>query len=129
MTNEYNASRKINDGYETQLKVLCRLYKEENRKLRKELDLLNLELMVSKGNSQTSKRYKTDKPVQNPKVNQLNVSRASYDHFPIILSTQSTFISKILYPTKKLAYYYAVLGVKGTAKKIGRFLKKKRSKN
>ncbi|CAH8719287.1 hypothetical protein M5W83_07105 [Paenibacillus thiaminolyticus] len=126
MSNDYSASRKKKNYCETQLKAICKLYQEENRELRQQVDILNLELMKCKGSGSTSRRHFAEKPVQNPKVSHLNISTASYDQFPIILSSESSFFSKVLYPTKKLAYYYAVLGIKGTAKKIGGYLKKKR---
>lgn len=95
--------------------------KEENRRLSETIDKLTLELLLlrevvrDKGNGKSNRR--TTKEAIKPTV-KVSSTNGTESKFPVVLSENAKFYSRLLYPTKKLAYYYAVLGVKNTIKII-----------
>jgi hypothetical protein len=92
--------------------------KEENRQLRKMLDEQTLELLALR----TAYNGKDNsKQISNKSKNNKNTVKSTFGHaglnalvFPVVLPENAKIFSRLLYPTKKLAYYYALLGVKNT---------------
>lgn len=122
-------SQSFNDNKKRELLLL----KEENRRLKDKLDDLSLEILRLKGLgynvSTPASQHMETKMKQQPKLR----SSAGYGTFPpafpITLQPNAKFITKLLFPTKKLAYHYAVYGIKHTLKKSLQYIKKKIKSN
>lgn len=91
--------------------------RSQNRELKNRLDTLSIKLLEQAGS------YSGKKAVV--KTNTANSTQSSpYLPFPVNLSSKGV-LSRFMFITKKLAYFYAVYGIKFTFKKLVKKLLKR----
>jgi len=114
--------------YKKDLKGELVSLKEENIKLAQKVDRLTLELLKEKGKLRSSQPSQSvaQQQVQVHIPSTYNVNRhAGSMHTLPALPNNAKVISKVLYPTKKLAFSFAVFGVKETLGRIRSYIVRK----